>query len=138
MMVTHGSVGEFAGGSETWVLYIVRLQQYFVVNDIKDDDKQRAVLLSICDASTYQLIWSVVSPNKLTEKTVDQIVTLMKEHFPQAISHSAIIYIQLQIVQTRRVRCYICCRSEKIVGVLQIWWLLSRDVARQTDLWDKQ
>ena len=80
-MVTHGGVGEFSGGSETWMLYIDRLQQYFVANDIKGDDKQRAVPLSICGASTYQLIRSVVSPNKLTEKSFDQIVTLMKEHY---------------------------------------------------------
>ena len=80
-MATHGCVGEFSGGSETWVSYIERLQQYFIANDIKGDDKQRAVLLSICGASTYQLIRSVVSPNKLTEKTFDQIVTLMKEHY---------------------------------------------------------
>ena len=81
VMATHGCVGEFSGGSETWVSYIERLQQYFIANDIKGDDKQRAVLLSICGASTYQLIRSVVSPNKLTEKTFDQIVTLMKEHY---------------------------------------------------------
>ena len=80
-MAVHGSIGEFSVGSETWVSYIERLQQYFVANDIKGDDKQRAVLLSVCGASTYQLIRSVVSPAKPTEKTFEQLVTLMKEHY---------------------------------------------------------
>ena len=52
-MAVHGSIGEFSVGSETWVSYIERLQQYFVANDIKGDDRQRAVLLSVCGASTY-------------------------------------------------------------------------------------
>ena len=68
-------------GSETWVPYIERLQQYFVANDIKGDDRQRAVLLGVCGASTYQLIQSVVSPAKPTEKTFEQLVTRMKEHY---------------------------------------------------------
>ena len=80
-MATHGSVGEFSGGSETWVSYIERLQQYFVANDIKGNERQRAVLLSICGASTYQLIRSVVSPAKPTEKTFDELVTLLREHY---------------------------------------------------------
>ena len=80
-MAVHGSIGEFSVGSETWVSYIERLQQYFVANDIKGDDRQRAVLLSVCGASTYQLIRSVVSPTKPTEKTFEQLVTLMKEHY---------------------------------------------------------
>jgi len=80
-MATRGSVGEFTASSETWVLYIERLKQYFIANDIKGDERQRAVLLSICGASTYQLIRNIVSPAKPTDKTLDEIVTLMREHY---------------------------------------------------------
>ena len=80
-MATHGSVGEFSGSSESWVSYIERLKQYFIANDIKGEERQRAVLLSICGASTYQLIRNVVSPAKPTEKTFDEIVATMKEHY---------------------------------------------------------
>ena len=82
-MATHGSVswGVFSGGSETWVSYIDRLQQYFVANDIKGNERQRVVLLSICGASTYQLIRSMVSPAKPTEKTFDELVTLLRQHY---------------------------------------------------------
>jgi len=80
-MATHGNVGEFTASSETWVLYIERLKQYFIANDNKGDERQRAVLLSICGTSTYQLIQNIVSPAKPTDKTLNEIVTLMREHY---------------------------------------------------------
>ena len=81
IMATHGSIGEFSADNETWVSYVERIQQYFVVNDIKTDNKQRAVLLSFCGPSTYQLIRSVVSPAKPTKKKFHKIVQLMNEYY---------------------------------------------------------
>ena len=80
-MATHGNIGEFSADSKTWVSYIERLQQYFIANNIKGKEKQRAVLLSICGASTYQLIWIVVSLGKPTDKNFEQIVTLVRQHY---------------------------------------------------------
>ena len=60
-MATHGYIGEFSADSETWVSYIEQLQQYFIANNFKGKERQRAILLSICDVSTYQLIQSMVS-----------------------------------------------------------------------------
>ena len=73
----HGSVGEFDCTQEDWVSYCERLQQYFVANDAKNADKQRAILLSMCGAS---LIRNLVAPNKPTEKTFAEIVKLVKDH----------------------------------------------------------
>ena len=39
IMATHGSIREFSADNETWVSYVERIQQYFVTNDIKTDDK---------------------------------------------------------------------------------------------------
>ena len=52
----HGSTGKFDRTQEDWVSYCERLEQYFVSNDVKNADKQRAILISVCGASTYQLI----------------------------------------------------------------------------------
>ena len=76
----HGSIGEFDRTQEDWVSYCERLEQYFVANDVKNADKQRAILLSVCGASTYQLIRNLVAPNKPTEKTFAEIVKLVKDH----------------------------------------------------------
>ncbi|XP_041379565.1 uncharacterized protein LOC121392407 [Gigantopelta aegis] len=79
-MATHGSVGEFAPGKETWLSYAERLEQYFLANDVQAQEKKRAILLSVCGASTYQLIRNLVSPQKPSEKTFDELVKLVQEH----------------------------------------------------------
>ena len=79
-MATHGSVGEFAPGKETWLSYAERLEQYFLANDVQAQEKKRAILFSVCGASTYQLIRNLVSPQKPSEKTFDELVKLVQEH----------------------------------------------------------
>ena len=79
---TYGSIGEFDSAREDWVSYTERLEQYFTANDIKaeEEDKRRAILLSVCGASTYQLIRNLVSPSKPTDKTFAQLVKLVQDH----------------------------------------------------------
>ena len=81
-MATHGTVGEFIPGREDWVSYTERLEQYFTVNAIKQEEgnRWRAILLSCCGAATYQLIRNLVSPGKPTEKRFEELVKLVKDH----------------------------------------------------------
>ena len=50
-----------------------------MANDGKDASKQRAILLSVCGAATYQLICNLVAPGKSTEKS---FADLVKHHTP--------------------------------------------------------
>ena len=79
-MATHGNIGQFDRGVEDWTAYCERLEQYFMANDVKDAGKQRAILLSVCGAATYQLIRNLVAPGKPTEKSFADLVKLVKEH----------------------------------------------------------
>ena len=79
-MAAHGTIGEFDRGQEDWSAYCERLEQYFVANDVQDLSKQRAVLLSMCGAATYQLIRNLVAPKKPTEKSFKDLVKLVSEH----------------------------------------------------------
>ena len=79
-MATHGSVGAFEDGREEWTSYTERLQQYFTANDIKTAEKQRAILLSVCGATTYQLIRNLTAPGKPTDHTFQQLVQLVQSH----------------------------------------------------------
>ena len=54
-------------------IYCERLEQYFVANDVDDGGKQRAILLSVCGATTYQLIRNLVAPAKPTERTFGEL-----------------------------------------------------------------
>ena len=79
-MAKHGFTGEFDRSQEDWVSYCEQLEQYFVANDVKNADKQRAILLSVFGVSTYRLIRNLVAPNKPTDKTFAEIVKLVKHH----------------------------------------------------------
>ena len=81
MAVKHGAVGEFNSDQEDWVSYTERLVQYFVANGISEEgDKRRAILLSSCGPTTYQLLRNLVAPGKPTDKSFTQIVELVRDH----------------------------------------------------------
>jgi len=55
-MATHRHIGELDRRAEDWMVYCEHLEQYFLANDVAGGNKQRAILLSVCGADTYQLI----------------------------------------------------------------------------------
>ena len=56
-MALHGNIGEFDADREDWVSYTERLSQYFIANGISEDAaRKRAIFLSVCGASMYQLM----------------------------------------------------------------------------------
>ena len=79
-MTTHRSIGEFNPDKETWTAYTERLEEYFLANDVESAEKQRAVLLSVCGASTYQLIRDLLAPDRPNTKSFREIVKIVQEH----------------------------------------------------------
>ena len=65
---------------ETWLSYADRLEQYFLSNNVQAQKKKRAILLSVCGALMYQLIFNSVSSQKLSEKNFDELVKLVQAH----------------------------------------------------------
>ena len=63
-MAKHGTIGPFCGDADDWLAYTETLEQYFVANDVTEDAKKRAILLSACGTPTYKLIRKLVSPQK--------------------------------------------------------------------------
>lgn len=47
-MPTYGKLEEFDENKETWTQYTERLGHYFAANDVAEEDRQRAILLSVC------------------------------------------------------------------------------------------
>jgi hypothetical protein len=70
----------FDSGQEVWISYTEWLKRYLVAHGIDDDGKRRAVLLSVCGVSMYQLICNLVAPGKPTTKSFEELVKLVKEH----------------------------------------------------------
>lgn len=80
-MATHGHIAEFDCGAEDWKSYCERLEQYFLVNNVQDAGKQHAILLSVYGATTCQLIWDLVAPDKPADKSFEATAKLVQEHY---------------------------------------------------------
>ena len=82
-MATGGVIGKlqsFEPGNEDWLLYTERLEQFFVANNIEDDKRKVAVLLTALGASAYALLRNLVGPAKPATKKYDELVKAMKDH----------------------------------------------------------
>ena len=80
MAVVHGSLAPFEKGKESWENYTERLDFYFQANGIADAVQKRSILLSVCGAETFEILRSLVSPGKLTDKPYNDLVAAMNRH----------------------------------------------------------
>ncbi|XP_026006848.1 synaptotagmin-14 isoform X1 [Astatotilapia calliptera] len=80
-MATIGTLVAFDPKNQTWDEYTEILEQFFVANGIDDAEKQRAILISVVGAATYSLMRNLLSPAKPKDKTFQELVLLMKNHF---------------------------------------------------------
>ncbi|XP_078029629.1 uncharacterized protein LOC144465141 [Epinephelus lanceolatus] len=81
MAATVESVSPFDSKSQTWEEYCEILDHFFVANDIDNDEKKWAVLLSGVGAPTYALMRNLLSPDKLGDKSYSDLVRLLTNHF---------------------------------------------------------
>ena len=80
-MALYGVVGKFKESEESWTQYVERLEQYFLANEISDEKKQRAILLSVCGSKTYGLLRDILQPKKPADTDVKEIVCELKKHY---------------------------------------------------------
>ena len=81
---TLGRIEEYDGSSD-WDQYVECVKNFFLVNDIKDDAKQRAVFLSIVGLSTYKILRNLLMPDNSGQDSlsvgVRGVATLQAETF---------------------------------------------------------
>lgn len=78
-MAFVGKVDEFDSANEDWEAYIERVELYCHANDV-EDEKKVSVLLSLMGAKTYNLLRNLLSPNKPSSKSFDDIVKILQSH----------------------------------------------------------
>uniref|UniRef100_A0A3B3T0U0 ribonuclease H n=1 Tax=Paramormyrops kingsleyae TaxID=1676925 RepID=A0A3B3T0U0_9TELE len=81
MATTVGSVAPFDSELQSWEEYCEILDYFLVANDIKEEEKKRAVLLSCVGAQTYALIRNLLSPVKPGDRSYAELVGLLNNHF---------------------------------------------------------
>ena len=79
-MASLGRLPEFSGSAAEWEEFTEQLLFYFTANSVTDEDKQRAILLSACEITTYKLLKTLVAPAEPTSKSFSDLVKLAQEH----------------------------------------------------------
>ena len=64
VMSVHGKISQFIPSQESWSSYTERLEYYFIANDVQDLAKKKAILLTVCGPSTFQLLKNLLQPIK--------------------------------------------------------------------------
>ena len=80
-MATFGQVGAYEEGQEEWRQYVERLEQYSIANGVKNATKKRAIFLSTIGPKTYKLLGSLVAPSTPGEKSYDDLVKALSDHY---------------------------------------------------------
>ena len=63
-----------------WNLYVERLGQYFVANDVTTDAKKVAILLTVMGSKAYELLHSLLAPAVPSTKKYAEITETLKAH----------------------------------------------------------
>ena len=84
-MPSLGKIEEFNPATADIKRYMERLDQYFVANgvpaDSRESQKRRATLISVIGAKAYDVLSDLCSPTVHSEKTYDELSTILKDHF---------------------------------------------------------
>lgn len=80
-MAMVGSTAPFDSRTQTWEEYCEILQHFFVANKIAGVGQQKAILLSAVGSQTYALMRNLVRSAKPGDKSFEERVKLLKDHF---------------------------------------------------------
>ena len=79
-MKTLGKIDEFVPATGDWSQYIERMNQFFIANEIFEEPRKKAILLSSGGAETFSLLRNLVAPAQPSGKSYDELVRVMNEH----------------------------------------------------------
>ena len=79
---TFGRVQEYEPENELFSAYLERVQLFFLANGV-EDDKKVPIFLSVVGSKTltYSLLRNLVAPALPQDKTLVQLVAILKSHF---------------------------------------------------------
>ena len=120
-MVTRRTIGEYDHCKEDWVSYCERLEHYFAANDVDDAGEQQAILLSVCGATTYQLIRNLVAPPS-----------------PPSVRDCTTVQFQQWLTERQRNSRIVWGRVAKAVGTLCIPRQVGRHAMRSPSMWHQR
>ena len=80
MAATIGRIGEFLEGKEDIECYLERMSLFFTANNVSDI-RAVSVFLTVVGPAAYALLKSLCSPQKPSDKTIEQLTVLLQNHY---------------------------------------------------------
>ena len=80
-IATLGKIGEFQPSVEDWTQYAKHLEFFFAANAITTAEKKRAIFLAVVGPTTYELLRSMLAPNKPGEVAFNEMVKVLSDHY---------------------------------------------------------
>ncbi|KAK8768476.1 hypothetical protein V5799_015060, partial [Amblyomma americanum] len=77
---------QFDSNAETWTNYSERLETYFDANEITDDARKRAILITCLNPEVYGRLRSLLALKKPRDEPYEAIIALLKQHLNPAPS----------------------------------------------------
>ena len=77
---------KFDPAKEEWPQYVERLGHFFEANEIEDEGKKRSIFCTVVGPTVFKLIRNLVSPAKPGEKSYEDLVKLLTEHYKPTLS----------------------------------------------------
>ena len=75
-----GQVTKFQPDTESIETYEEQIKMFFTANQIPEE-RQVAVLLSVIGSAHFSFLSSLLAPDKPADKSVAELLTVLKEHF---------------------------------------------------------
>ena len=84
-------------------------------NNVKDAENKRSIILAVVGPATYRLLHSLIAPAKPRDKSYDNLVSMLGDHFNQTPSGVKFHHSETTI---RRKDIVLCGRAPIDLGVL--------------------
>ena len=69
-----GTIGPYeVEKGEEFSNYIERIEQFFIANNVTEENKKAAILLSVIGAETYAIVKKLSSPETTSNRTFEQL-----------------------------------------------------------------
>ncbi|KAK4875936.1 hypothetical protein RN001_012358 [Aquatica leii] len=89
-MENVGHLREFNPQTCDWQIFKSRMENFFVANEIKDEDRKRAIVLNILNEEAYKLVFNLCLPTQPEKMKYVDLLRIITEHFkPQQSVFSA-------------------------------------------------
>ncbi|XP_072380579.1 uncharacterized protein [Diabrotica undecimpunctata] len=76
-----GFLREYSFYISDWIVFKAQLDNFFVVNNISDEIKRRALFLNVLDSESYKLVITLCKPAAPECTSLNSIINLLNEEF---------------------------------------------------------